>query len=504
MMRKILYLAYWLFSLCLLLGTAEVVLRFVDFTPTAVCMPVFRKDTPGDLEPGIKVRETVNSSLAYTVSSDARGFRSNNLGRTGTTAPKVRILCLGDSYTYGYGVDDAFTYPAQLESMLSLARPDLAFDVMNAGFPRYGIAEEASFFNRKGETIKPDVVALQFFLNDLQDMVRQPSFGLFLQQLVRPGRQNFFERALARTELYRFARKINIARTSRHPAYKSEQERQVLVQGSPFRDTLSADQRSLVSTYEGIVSDASMSVLAPLWQEYLGKVLTLRDAVEKSGAGFLFVIVPDAHQITNYQLAASAALVPALTAKGVDVLDLTFDFMAQYFDESTPLFLQSDPHCSPAGNALIARRIADGLAFVQQRPLWAADRLPVRDFSAVRRCGLHFDARSNTVAVSSPDEVAGKSLQDNLSLVPDKEFDITALAPTDKERPGLLELRTTPGCPAAFLDVRFHYRLPRPDSSITLLVSEDGKTYVPVKEIDARGGWGSARTWIPSPLFRFP
>ncbi len=487
-MKKLLPWLAFLCIFCLTLGAAEIVLRLVDYTPPGLLVPRFRTDTPGDLEPGLQARDAVNAALSYTLSSDDRGFRDGKARPAPRDARPVRILCLGDSYTFGYGVDDPSTYPAQLQAMLAAARPDLAFDVMNAGYPRYGIDDEMSFFERKGRAIRPDLVILQFFLNDIQDMARQRPFGLFLLDQSRPAPRGGLERALNHAELYRFAKKLRIAWAGEHPPQASEPARQVLLSGGPYRASLTEAQKRLVSTYEGIVSDDSLRELAPLWREYIEKVLALRAMVETAGGRFLFMIVPDADQLDNFRTAASRALVAPLIAQGVDVLDLTFAFLAQRFDHGTPLFLRDDPHCSPAGNAFIARRLADGLTFDGNRPRWTGGRLPVRDFAGLRAAGLRFDARRNApVAVDDAHGILGENRQDNLALTPDGAFGLTRLAQADPARPGVLEVRAAPGCPAAVLDLTFRYSLPRPESTVTVFASQDGGPFVPVKRLARLG-----------------
>jgi len=54
------------------------------------------------------------------------------------------ILCLGDSITYGYGVDDDNTYPSQLQQQLDRKRPGV-FTVLNGGVNAYPI----SFMHQK-------------------------------------------------------------------------------------------------------------------------------------------------------------------------------------------------------------------------------------------------------------------------------------------------------------------------------------------------------------------
>src|SRR5262249_22814795 len=65
--------------------------------------------------------------------------RINEYGLRGSAvdpAGKEIILCVGDSVTYGYGVDDKNTYPAQLQDALDQKFPG-RFLVLNGGVDGY-------------------------------------------------------------------------------------------------------------------------------------------------------------------------------------------------------------------------------------------------------------------------------------------------------------------------------------------------------------------------------
>lgn len=82
-------------------------------------------------------------------------------------APGVfRVLCLGDSITFGEGVRYPDTYPAQLERLLAAATPGRQVEVLDAGVQGYGTKDEAAFYLLRGGQFHPDVVTLGFFLND--------------------------------------------------------------------------------------------------------------------------------------------------------------------------------------------------------------------------------------------------------------------------------------------------------------------------------------------------
>jgi lysophospholipase L1-like esterase len=103
----------------------------------------------------------------------AAGFRgdgatTNSLGTRGREidpeAP-VRVLVLGDSMTLGWEVRDEETFCAQLERRLGAGA-----QVVNAGCPGYGPAEELAALERLGPAVKPTAVVTVFFTgNDFLD-----------------------------------------------------------------------------------------------------------------------------------------------------------------------------------------------------------------------------------------------------------------------------------------------------------------------------------------------
>lgn len=76
------------------------------------------------------------------------------------------VLCLGDSITYGYGVDDAHTYPALLEQFFS-RRFSGQFRVLNAGvnaYPMSLIRQKFLYLWDRG--VRPDVVLIGYSMNE--------------------------------------------------------------------------------------------------------------------------------------------------------------------------------------------------------------------------------------------------------------------------------------------------------------------------------------------------
>ncbi len=77
-----------------------------------------------------------------------------------------RILFLGDSITFGHGVDFENTFTQQYQASLSSEYPNKRITTINAGVPGYSSMQEYFDFIRSLK-FKPDVAVVQFTLNDV-------------------------------------------------------------------------------------------------------------------------------------------------------------------------------------------------------------------------------------------------------------------------------------------------------------------------------------------------
>lgn len=86
------------------------------------------------------------------------------------TPNTFRILVLGDSQAFGFGVTDDATFVSRLEALLTRRYPETDIQVLNGGVPGYGTADELAFFIKRGPELHPDLVVVQFLsVNDLQE-----------------------------------------------------------------------------------------------------------------------------------------------------------------------------------------------------------------------------------------------------------------------------------------------------------------------------------------------
>jgi lysophospholipase L1-like esterase len=94
------------------------------------------------------------------------GLRGGPVPPSATEEGKPNILCLGDSVTYGYGVDDDQTYPADLQRDLDQESRG-RYTVLNGGVDAYPIAlEDQKFLYLWNRGLRPAVVLVGYSFNE--------------------------------------------------------------------------------------------------------------------------------------------------------------------------------------------------------------------------------------------------------------------------------------------------------------------------------------------------
>jgi lysophospholipase L1-like esterase len=107
------------------------------------------------------------AEFAITVVHDSRGYRSPEVPDAKTPG-RTRVLVLGDSFAWGVGVENDQTFSARLQA----AEPRL--EVINAGVNGYGTSQQLRLLVEEGLALRPDVVLLAFFWNDVANSYKRP------------------------------------------------------------------------------------------------------------------------------------------------------------------------------------------------------------------------------------------------------------------------------------------------------------------------------------------
>ncbi|MBL8723178.1 MAG: SGNH/GDSL hydrolase family protein [Planctomycetes bacterium] len=109
-------------------------------------------------------------------------LRTNRLGCRGpeVAVPKpadvFRIVLLGDSVAFGWGVDDEVTFARRLEREHQPRAGARRLEVVNTALPMYDTNQEEATLRELGLSLQPDLVLLVYVVNDIEptrDVVEQ-------------------------------------------------------------------------------------------------------------------------------------------------------------------------------------------------------------------------------------------------------------------------------------------------------------------------------------------
>ena len=118
------------------------------------------------LRPGVRVRH-VEPDFSVTVAVNALGMRGPDRGLS-RPAGAARILLLGDSFAFGWGVEQEEAFGARLERLLSERVGPV--EVLVAAVPGYSTDQHYIYLQTQGLALHPDLILLASGENDLTEL----------------------------------------------------------------------------------------------------------------------------------------------------------------------------------------------------------------------------------------------------------------------------------------------------------------------------------------------
>jgi len=156
-------------STAVALGLAEVGMRLLNpqiFPVTPRGLFTERADGFRVLTPGF---EGTISRAEFHAPVRISDFGVRGPGPSPRDERTFRVLALGDSQTFGFGVLDDETYSVHLRDLLASRYPDRDVEVINAGAPGYGTVDEVIWLRERGHEVDPDLILVQFLsVNDFR------------------------------------------------------------------------------------------------------------------------------------------------------------------------------------------------------------------------------------------------------------------------------------------------------------------------------------------------
>lgn len=94
------------------------------------------------------------------------GFRDLPMPGDDRSPEELRVVALGDSVLFGWGVEEPQCFARRLEAELRERLPGRSVRTVNTGVPGYNTAMEVAAFEHKALRLRPDVVLVDWVGND--------------------------------------------------------------------------------------------------------------------------------------------------------------------------------------------------------------------------------------------------------------------------------------------------------------------------------------------------
>jgi lysophospholipase L1-like esterase len=291
-----------------------------------------------------------------TIETNSMGFRDVEHARE-RAKDTPRIMVLGDSHAFGYGVQGGETFAAHLRELLP------GTEILNLAQTGYVTRQCRALFEEEGAALHPDVVVLAFSQNDVDGQVIPSVIAVTAPATREPWYLQHFR-------LLRFLRhKVNTNRGLTRLCVKLGIKDELA--GYELLDT---NLRPSLRTYP--------PDLERIWDDTRNELRLLRDACAARGARFVLVSIPARQAVDRAQLG------PTLTYMNYEPED--FDLMKPYgmlrdfceaermpfvdaypaFAESQgrgmPPYLQHDLHINATGHRILADLLAPQLKQILQ------------------------------------------------------------------------------------------------------------------------------------------
>lgn len=328
-------------SILIVFGGVEAVLRLTALAPSTALRSADSRTLeriPGLYQPGQEFTDRVRRDLPARIRIGNLGFRGRDLDES--KAPgTLRILALGDSYTFGDHVNTEEAYPARLEEALSRRMASVPVEVVNAGVNGFGILDEIALWEKAGSRLDPDAVLLTFSPNDMSDTTRPtPVIDQMRSHAAMKGRPII------------------------GPAIRLAQNTAIFNGMQILAARIRVATRSHAAIPELEPARAGPDAAPWAWEAYREALVRFGQLLDSGGRRALLVHYPSYGNVTGAERAYAAEVLPAWAAEaGFEYLDLLPAFRRGSSEGAVLYLVPRDSHPSPAGHSLAARRIAEAL-----------------------------------------------------------------------------------------------------------------------------------------------
>jgi len=288
--------------------------------------------------------EVKQGEVHFSYTTDADGFRNAE-----PRPERAEIVAVGDSWTFGFGVDDSAAWTRILDDSLRPAR------VVNLGLIGAGPAQYTRVLERFGLPLHPRVILYGVFPgNDLDD---QEAFDAWQRAGVRGNFaewRTYGERGRSQPLWQRSYLAVAVEEGWKYRGERFAGRTIRLADGSPLQ----------LSPARLVVKLKRSRPGEPAFDHVLAAVAEAREAAERTGAHLVVLVFPTKEEV---YLPLRGEPAPELVARwlpelrrfGAPVVDLTGALQGR--PDGPPLFFEVDGHANVEGNRVLAAAVLDYL-----------------------------------------------------------------------------------------------------------------------------------------------
>jgi lysophospholipase L1-like esterase len=277
----------------------------------------------------------------------------------------LRILCLGDSNTYGLYLKPHQSWPAQLETRWNETAPERRIRVFNLGYPGTNSSRLLRDFDRMLEAFRPDFTIVMVGVNDFWTDPADPELDPHSEP--EPERSNAPLRFVKRhSRLYRLA---YMAARAKDPS-EAEAAEELLVPRAPLRGDGQELRKQATfgdETFELGYSRNSRSNRVKAREDMRSNLKRIVEQARGGGTQLILMTYP-AQETTRFYGKASREIRGVARRTETALVNLRHRFAARCSDAACRELLFGDGHPNAEGYAVVAELVSEKIQQLLDEP----------------------------------------------------------------------------------------------------------------------------------------